>query len=84
MFSVEGLLKYFLITVVKLLASAFIGDITQGIESDHQRRHIDQMSLPLPSSQVSCAHEEVRSGPMDGDSLLRIKRCEILQFFLAA
>lgn len=49
MFSVEGLLKYFLITVVKLLASAFIGDITQGIESDHQSRHIDQMSLPLPS-----------------------------------
>lgn len=49
MFSVEGLLQYFLITIVKFLASAFIGDITQGIESDHQSRRIDQMSLPLPS-----------------------------------
>ena len=43
-----------------------------------------KMSLPLPSSQVSFAQEGVRSGPVDGDSLLLVKRCEILQFFLAA
>ena len=49
MFLVEGLFQSFFITIVKLLASAFIGDITQRIESDHQSRCIDQMPLQLSS-----------------------------------